>query len=225
LLLQFTMSEAKFYYFDIRGRGESCRLALHLANVKFEEQRISFNDQWPTIKPTIPFGQLPYYEEGNVKIPQSQAILRHVARTNGLYGSSVEDATEIDVITEAALDILDLSIAAAFGSANKTMDETLAEYRSKIAFHLDNLEKRLSNKTWFVTDSATIADCAVYDALENYVKNLAPVQFKAHPSLQQFCFRFSTIPRISNYLSSGRRPLTCLIFGRAKLLATTNECL
>ena len=39
----------KFYYFDVRGRGEQIRQLLKLAAVPFEEVVIPF-DQWPTFK-------------------------------------------------------------------------------------------------------------------------------------------------------------------------------
>ena len=39
----------KFYYFDLRGRGEHIRQLLKLADVPFEDVVIT-SDQWPTYK-------------------------------------------------------------------------------------------------------------------------------------------------------------------------------
>ena len=38
------MSEYKLIYFNVRGRGEICRLILAQAGVKFEDKRIEFKD-------------------------------------------------------------------------------------------------------------------------------------------------------------------------------------
>ena len=38
------------------------------------------------LKPELPFGQLPYLVDGDVKVAQSLAILRYLARKGGLQG-------------------------------------------------------------------------------------------------------------------------------------------
>lgn len=66
-------------YFPIRGRAEVPRLILEQAGVSYEDKRITFQD-WPALKTTLPFGQLPNYEDEDVSIPQSMAIVRHLGR-------------------------------------------------------------------------------------------------------------------------------------------------
>ena len=39
------MSGYKLYYFNIRARGESCRLAFAAANIEFEDVRLS-GEEW-----------------------------------------------------------------------------------------------------------------------------------------------------------------------------------
>src|SRR4051812_10283278 len=53
------MTKPKLTYFDAPvSRGEECRLALHLAGVEFEDDRIKGPD-WPALKPTTPYGSVP----------------------------------------------------------------------------------------------------------------------------------------------------------------------
>lgn len=67
----------KLSYFDIRARGEFIRFILHYAGQSFEDNRIK-NSDWPTLKPTTPFGQLPVLQikKGSeiIEISQSLAI-------------------------------------------------------------------------------------------------------------------------------------------------------
>ena len=78
----------KLTYFDIpASRGEECRLALHLAGVAFEDERIQFAD-WPARKEHTPWGSLPTLEvEGRGLLAQTNAILVYVGREHGLHPS------------------------------------------------------------------------------------------------------------------------------------------
>ena len=80
------MSKPKLTYFDAPvSRGEECRLALHLADVDFEDVRIKPAD-WPALKPTTPFGSLPLYEEpGHPVLAQTNAILVLLGRRHRLH--------------------------------------------------------------------------------------------------------------------------------------------
>ena len=80
------MTKPKLIYFDMAAsRGEECRLALTLAGVEFDDVRIARKD-WPTMKPTTPFGSLPVFElEGHPPLAQSNAILVLIGRRHGLH--------------------------------------------------------------------------------------------------------------------------------------------
>jgi len=72
-------------YFDIRGRTEPIRLLLHDNDIEFEDKRILLED-WSALKPKItPFHTLPIFEDGDLKITQSSAILRYLAKKHGDY--------------------------------------------------------------------------------------------------------------------------------------------
>ena len=56
------MAKYKLTYFDFSGsRGEECRLALHVAGVEFEDNRIS-REAWQILKPSTPYGAVPILE-------------------------------------------------------------------------------------------------------------------------------------------------------------------
>merc|ERR1711874_921953 len=58
------MPNIKLTYFDLRARAEPCRLLLAYGGLKYEDERIpppwDPASTWATVKPTTPFGQLPY---------------------------------------------------------------------------------------------------------------------------------------------------------------------
>ena len=76
----------KLTYFDAPvSRGEECRLALHIAGVDFEDNRLKA-DQWTAYKPTSPFGAVPVLEwPGKKPIAHSNAILVLVGREYDLH--------------------------------------------------------------------------------------------------------------------------------------------
>lgn len=80
------MPKPKLTYFDFAGsRGEECRLALYIAGVEFEDNRID-RTTWPDLKPKTPFGSLPTLEiEGRGTLAQSNAILVLIGRQHDLH--------------------------------------------------------------------------------------------------------------------------------------------
>jgi len=80
------MTKPKLTYFDAPvSRGEECRLALHLAGVDFVDNRIA-NADWPTVKPTTPYGSIPVLElPGAPPLAHSNAILALIGRRHGMH--------------------------------------------------------------------------------------------------------------------------------------------
>jgi glutathione S-transferase len=74
----------KLSYFDFPGaRGEECRLALHLAGIAFEDDRVK---DWPARKEQAPWGTLPTFDvEGRGVLGQTNAILVYIGREHRLH--------------------------------------------------------------------------------------------------------------------------------------------
>jgi glutathione S-transferase len=92
-------------YFDFEGsRGLECRLALTAAAVPFEDVRITL-EQWPALKPTLPFGSLPVLTEGDLTLTQSNAILCHIGRANGLHPTDPAQASRHEALMLSVEDL------------------------------------------------------------------------------------------------------------------------
>jgi glutathione S-transferase len=100
------MMKPRLTYFDsARSRGEECRLALFLAGVDFEDNRIP-RSAWPALKPTTPFGSLPVFElPGKPPVSQSNAILGHIGRRYGLLPADDWEALRHESLLSAVEDL------------------------------------------------------------------------------------------------------------------------
>nr|CAD7429488.1 unnamed protein product [Timema monikensis] len=85
----------KMIYFNGLGLGEAIRFLLSYGKQEFEDYRFE-EEQWPTIKPTMPFGRTPVLEIDGKITHQSVAICRYLAKQFGLaeIGSYYYDANE-----------------------------------------------------------------------------------------------------------------------------------
>jgi len=99
------MPKLKLTYFDFHGgRGEPARLALSLAGIPFEDDRVLGTD-WPRRKPSTPFGSLPVLEVDGAIVTQSNGINRYVGKLADLYPSDPWQAALCDEAMEAVEDI------------------------------------------------------------------------------------------------------------------------
>jgi len=80
------MNKPKLTYFDAPvSRSEECRLALHLAGIDFEDERINAA-MWRAMKEQTPYGGLPVLElPGQPPLAHSNAILVLIGRRYGLH--------------------------------------------------------------------------------------------------------------------------------------------
>jgi len=80
------MNKPKLTYFDAPvSRGEECRLALHLAGIDFEDERIKSGD-WPALKAQAPYGAMPFLTmPGKPPLAHSNAILVYIGRSHDLH--------------------------------------------------------------------------------------------------------------------------------------------
>ena len=91
-------------YFDIRLFAETSRVLFKIADIPFEDVRypIALVDGKP-VRPEFdvakaaglfPFGQIPMLEVDGVKLVQSRAIERYIAREAGLFGSNIVEVSD-----------------------------------------------------------------------------------------------------------------------------------
>ncbi len=100
-------------YFNGRGRAELARLVFAAGGLEFTDNRLEFAN-WPALKPESPLGQMPFLEVDSVKLPQSVAIARYVARETGLAGKSSLEQAQADAIVDCIMELVNAYYANVF---------------------------------------------------------------------------------------------------------------
>lgn len=199
-------------YFGIHGRAEAIRLLFALAGQTFTDTAVP-RDQWKTLKGTMPLFQLPVLVERSAaserRIPQSQAILRHLARTFGLYGDDEDERVRADVLAETCVDV-SAALSALLYGASKDNPEARAKYWADAwptaVAKLDNLLAAAppSAGGLFVRARPTFADVVAFQVLHTHLV-LQPTCLDGAAALRRFHDRMAALPAWQAYLASRRK--------------------
>ncbi len=154
------MSKPKLTYFDAPvSRGEECRLALHIAGVDFEDNRLK-RDQWLALKPSTPFGAAPIFEiPGKPVLAQSNAILVHVGRRHGLHPKDDFEAARHEMMMQHVEDLrAEIGPTMRMQSDDekkKAREKLVAEY---IPTWAANTEKQIGEGPFFAGKDISVVD-------------------------------------------------------------------
>lgn len=212
------MQSPRLTYFGSRGRAELVRLTCALAGVAYDE--VSVGGWNPTNLPdaflalrregTLPFEQLPLWEEpGGFRLAQSDAIVRHLARSHGLYGHGARELARVDEAMEGVKDArAELSkVAAAPADARPALRTSLAEHAAPrwLGF-FERLLARNDGAFGLVGHGPTVADLALYHWLEALRDNeLLTAEATRWPRVVGLEARLMAIPRFNAYVTSSAR--------------------
>ncbi|XP_069485144.1 glutathione S-transferase P [Ambystoma mexicanum] len=196
------MPEYIFIYFDVRGRCETARILLADQGQDWKEEIVTF-DTWTQgdLKSKCAFGQLPGFKDGNFELYQSNAIIRHLARTHSLYGKNDEEAAYIDMVADGVEDL-----------RMKYAKLIYQNYEDGKATYIENLPKELQSfecilsknhggSGFIVGDKISMADYCLLDILIIH-QVLAPECLKDFPLLSAYVARLSARPNIKAFLES-----------------------
>ncbi len=201
----------KLTYFAVRGRAEVIRLLLEETGTEYTEHRVSL-EEWPAFKPTLAFGQLPLYEEGDLVLNQSQAIYRHLARKFNLYGSNEQERTRCDIVQETFVEAQQ-NIGGFFWNPEfaKLRDNYEAVELPALLERLLKLYKlNSSNSGYWVGDQLSYVDFIAWHTLD-YVRALSRKTLDKFEPLARFRKSIAARPKIATYLASSRRPATLTV--------------
>jgi len=156
----------KLVYFDIRGRAEYIRVALHHGGFEFEDVRLTREEfLQQKEKGEFPFGQLPVLYIGDEVISQSHSIARFVAKLAGLYPEDPLVALRCDEILDAIIDFIGClrpSFVENDPEKKMALRRVLAEEEFPRWFKRFERKLETAGGTYFGGKEITIADLAFY---------------------------------------------------------------
>jgi len=187
----------KLVYFNVRGRAQAFRYMCHDNGIAFEEVFTPFED-WPKLKPTTRFGQLPILYDDGFEIAQSNAILRTIAKKHGLYGSNDKEASLIDQINDQQEDTRLTYLRLIYQEYDKEKDNFIKSIPDKLAVFEKVLKENKGGPAFFVGEKISYVDYTVFDLLDNLV-TLSPTALDKFPVLKAFHSRMAGRPKIAAY--------------------------
>jgi glutathione S-transferase len=209
--------------------GEKVRLAFHLGGIPFEDARVAFPD-WPALKPTTPYGQLPLLSiDGAPPMAQSDAMLRYAGRLatdNGvpLYPRDAASELAIDEAMGMVQDLVsDWSPVVLIGmnpaklghpedlKGSDAHPDVVKALRTRwmaesFPARMEYIAKRVESGGFLVGDTVTIADCVLVPALGRFTAGTVDfvdlTAMDAFPAVKAYVERFLAIPAVKAYYAA-----------------------
>lgn len=199
------MSKYKLYYFNTRGRGEVARLIFLVAGQEFENI-IYDKEQWPTLRLETPLGHVPVLEYEGVKLPQSLAIGRFLARQFNLAGKDNFEQAKVDAVVDTIVDGALKFIPARFETDEVKRKQMFDDYFTNVAPKLlKDLEVLGSmygeGGPFFVGNKLTWADLLVHDIFETLL-GLKPAILEGHTWLLENRAQIDNHPRLIEHFKT-----------------------
>ena len=203
------MPSYKLTYFDFDGgRGEPVRIAFHAAGIEFEDHRISFEEFMQT-RDGMRFRCAPVLEIDGVAVTQSNAMLRYIGKTAGLYPKDATQALYCDEAMGAVEDLLH-QVVATFGLEGdelKAARETLTD--GWITTFVNGFAEQLERGggEYFADNRLTVADLKIFmqiKSLRSGTLDHVPADLVdgLAPSLVEHQDRIANDPIVTAYYAS-----------------------
>uniref|UniRef100_A0A914CUF9 glutathione transferase n=1 Tax=Acrobeloides nanus TaxID=290746 RepID=A0A914CUF9_9BILA len=205
------MVQYKLIYYPVRGLAETTRLILHYANVPYEDKHISF-EEWPNMKTTTPFGQLPILEVDGKPLAQSFAIARFLAKKHGFAGKDDWESAQLDAIADFMKEDITTECRSYFmarmscGEGDKDeLHNTV--FKTSMEKNMPVLEKLLkeSGSGFFAKSGVSWVDFYIASFIETF-ERLIPSVMSVYKDLLKHKETVYALPQLKKYLES--RPKT-----------------
>ncbi|XP_075403642.1 glutathione S-transferase P-like [Tenrec ecaudatus] len=201
-------------YFPSRGRCEAMRMLLADQGQSWKEEVVT-KETWMQgqLKASCLYGQLPKFQDGDLSLYQSNAILRHLGRSLGLYGKDTREAALVDMVNDG---VEDLRRRCAH-LIHHNYEEGKAQYVQELPGHLQPFETLLAQnqggQAFIVGDQISFADYNLLDFLMAH-QVLVPSCLDTLPLLSAYVTRLSARPKLKAFLASPEHVNRPLFGGR-----------
>ncbi|XP_003703954.2 uncharacterized protein LOC100881165 [Megachile rotundata] len=198
------MPQYKLTYFPVKALGEPIRFLFSYGGVEFEDFRFNRED-WPKLKPDMPFGQVPVLEVDGKKVCQSVAISRYLAKQFGLAGKNDWEALEIDSTVDTIHDLRAKIGAYHYEPNEQAKAEKLKIAQELVPYYLERLDAQVKkNGGYFVGGALTWADLTFVALLDYLNFMMGHNIIEKYDNLKQLQEKVLAIPKIKSWVD--KRP-------------------
>ncbi|KAF2904005.1 hypothetical protein ILUMI_02176 [Ignelater luminosus] len=195
----------KLTYFPISGLAEPLRYLMSYGGIEFEDYRFE-RENWPNLKPNMPFGQVPVLEVNGKLAHQHVAMARYLAKQVKLVGKDDWEDLEIDAIVET---INDLRQKIFFYYYEQHLESRRSQkelfFRETLPYYLERLDAIAKNNNGHLAvGKLTWADVFFVSFIEYFNFLLNQEVIANYPNLQLVEKNVVELPAIKNWLE--RRP-------------------
>ncbi|XP_026313611.1 uncharacterized protein LOC113225509 [Hyposmocoma kahamanoa] len=202
----------KLHYFHVNGLGEPIRYILHYAGEKFEDVRYD-PKSWPikNVKDTLPFGQLPLYEEGNRTLNQSLAIARYLASKTNLLPSDPWEQALLDAVVFNIYDFWS-KVTVYIKEQDPVKKQAIRKeiLDESVEFFLSRFERELKKNNGYFGRKLTWADFVFVGIIEAANLFLDTEIEKKYPTIQTLVQKIRNLPGVKEYIAT-RKPYSVMI--------------
>eukprot|EP01053_Blabericola_migrator_P012920 Blabericola_migrator_1__12919@NODE_84_length_14850_cov_98_458703_g75_i0_p4_GENE_NODE_84_length_14850_cov_98_458703_g75_i0NODE_84_length_14850_cov_98_458703_g75_i0_p4_ORF_typecomplete_len475_score68_37GST_N/PF02798_20/1_5e08GST_N/PF02798_20/6_7e03GST_C_3/PF14497_6/2_4e07GST_C_3/PF14497_6/4_2e03GST_N_3/PF13417_6/0_01Cob_adeno_trans/PF01923_18/0_33Cob_adeno_trans/PF01923_18/3_1e02GST_N_4/PF17172_4/0_42GST_N_4/PF17172_4/1e03GST_C/PF00043_25/0_32_NODE_84_length_14850_cov_98_458703_g75_i0912210546 len=204
-ILSMSSQLPKLHYFDLPGKAEPIRLALHIAKIPFEDVRFTF-EEWPTYKVQSPSGKCPYLIMNGSTYVETYPLALWACALGGLLPQSHAHMAMAKTLIDM-MEPLFRPIALTYGGVSE--DATC--YDGIIAPVLRAMERRLTltqNRDGYaLPDGLSIADLYIAGIMYGIINNRLIGRLfvsRAFPRLSQVYSLVVAEPSVREYYNSTR---------------------
>lgn len=203
------MPRYKLTYFDFDGgRAEPIRIAFHVADIDFEDERLSFAE-FAEMREGTRFNSVPVLEIDGDVVTQSNALSRYIGGMAGLYPTDDLQALYCDEVL-GALEDLNHYIVQTFGLEGEALREARAALVDGwMTVYLRGLAELLARGGggYFAENRLTVADLKAFvtiRALRSGNLDHVPTDLveRVAPALVEHQERIEADPRVVAYYAS-----------------------
>ncbi|XP_007546195.1 glutathione S-transferase, alpha tandem duplicate 1 [Poecilia latipinna] len=192
------------HYFNGRGKMESIRWLLTVAEAEFDEYYLTDREQYLKLlnEGSLMFQQVPLVEIDGLKLVQTKAILHYIAEKYNLYGKDIKERAMINMYAEGLIDHMEMIMVLPFVTDTKPkLDNIQSKAKER---YLPVFEKALTGPVYLVGGKLSLADVLLVECTL-MLEEKFPDILKEFPNIKSFQGRMIRIPAISRFLQPGSK--------------------